>query len=307
MSAQVPSALVLVLYMAGVAVMVAAALGALVPRRIYGRLHFLTPMTSLGAPLIGLALAIQNGWGLVTGEILLIVALQAVTGPVLATAAGRVSAQAEGLVSKERHHTANVVSAVNFDQRALDTLGEETILIGSVTGAAVLLRPSREEEAGRPAVTGRVLESTQLAGYLLLPVTLIIGFVLVAHGHVTPGGGFQGGVVLATGLHLLYVTGDYRALGRLRPLALFDAGDALGAALFAALGIAGLVAAGAFLANILPYGTFGQLLSAGTVPLLNVAVGLEVGCGMVMLLAHFLDQEIVVYVRGQRRQPGEGR
>lgn len=201
------------------------------------------------------------------------------------------------------HHTANVVSAVNFDQRALDTLGEETILIASVAGAAVLLRPSAEEAAARPPGTGRVLEITQLAGYLMVPVTLIVGFDVVAHGHLTPGGGFQGGVVLATGLHLLYVTGSYRALDRLRPLALYDAGDALGAGLFAALGVAGIVVTGAFLANIVPLGTFGELFSAGTVPLLSIAVGLEVACGMVVLLAHFLDQEIVVYARSR---PGRG-
>lgn len=203
------------------------------------------------------------------------------------------------------HHTANVVSSVNFDQRALDTLGEETILIGSVIGASVLLRPSQEESEGRPSATGRTLESTKLAGYVLLPVTLIVGFDVVAHGHLTPGGGFQGGVVLATGLHLLYVSGSYQALDRLRPLALYDAGDALGASLFAALGIAGIVGTGAFLANIIPMGTFGQLLSAGTVPVLSIVVGIEVGCGMMVLLTHFLDQDIVVYMSGYRGAGGE--
>jgi multicomponent Na+:H+ antiporter subunit B len=202
------------------------------------------------------------------------------------------------------HHTANVISSVNFDQRGLDTLGEETILIASVIGAAVLLRPSREEAERRPPAAGRVLEVTQLAGYLMLPVTLIVGFSLVAHGHLTPGGGFQGGVVLATGLHLLYVTGSYRALDRLRPLAAYDAGDAAGAGLFAAIGLAGAVVAGDFLANIVPLGRFGTLLSSGTVLLLSIAVGLEVACGMVVLLGHFLDQEMAVYVRGSHVRAG---
>jgi multicomponent Na+:H+ antiporter subunit B len=202
------------------------------------------------------------------------------------------------------HHTANVVSAVNFDQRALDTLGEETIFIGSVVGAAILLRPSGEESKDRPPATGRTLEVSQLAGYLMLPVTLVVGFDVVAHGHLTPGGGFQGGVVLATGLHLLYVTGSYRALDRLRPLDLYDAGDALGAAMFTALGLAGIVVTGDFLANIVHQGTFGNLVSGGTVPLLSIAVGLEVGCGMVVLLAHFLDQEIAVYAQSKRAEAG---
>jgi multicomponent Na+:H+ antiporter subunit B len=198
------------------------------------------------------------------------------------------------------HDTANVVGSVNFDQRGIDTLGEETILLASVIGAAVLLRPSQEEAEMRPERAGRTLQATKLVGYLLLPVTLLIGLDVVLHGQVTPGGGFQGGVVLATGLHLMYVTGSYRALDRLRPLELFDVGEALGAFAFGGLGIAGSIAAGVFLANILPGGTFGQLLSAGTVPVLNGAVGLEVGCGMVVLLGHFLQQDIIIAAKTEQ-------
>jgi multicomponent Na+:H+ antiporter subunit B len=198
------------------------------------------------------------------------------------------------------HHTANVVSSVNFDQRGLDTLGEETILLASVIGATVLLRPSREESEQRPRPTGRTLDATRLLGYLLLPVTLIIGFDVVAHGHVTPGGGFQGGVVLATGLHLLYLSGSYPALDRLRPLEIYDLGEALGAGAFAALGLAGIAVAGSFLANIIPTGTFGQLLSSGTVPVLNGAVGVEVACGVVVLLAQFFEQDIILAARGDK-------
>jgi multicomponent Na+:H+ antiporter subunit B len=202
------------------------------------------------------------------------------------------------------HYTANVVASVNFDQRAIDTLGEETILVASVIGAAVLLRPAEEEAEMRPKAVGRTLEATKLAGYLLLPVTLLIGLDVVLHGQVTPGGGFQGGVILATGLHLLYVTGSYRALDRLRPLELFDTGEAVGAAAFAGVGIAGIVVAGNFLANIVPGGTFGQLLSAGTVPILNGAVGLEVGCGIVVLVAHFLQQDIIISAQAEQAKPG---
>ncbi len=117
---------------------------------------------------------------------------------------------------------------------------------------------------------------------------------MVAHGHVTPGGGFQGGMVLATGIHLLYVAGRYRSLGKLRPTPVFDVLEAAGTVAYAALGVATLAATGTFLASALPAGTFGQLLSAGTVPLLNVAVGIAVAGGGVALLAHFFDQVFLV-------------
>lgn len=195
--------------------------------------------------------------------------------------------------------TANAVSSVNFDQRALDTLGEEFIFFVSVVGAVVLLRQTREETAEESVEheRRRVLELTRVAGYLLLPVVLLVGVYIVAHGHLSPGGGFQGGVVLATGLHLLYLGGDYPALERLRPVGLFDIGEALAAGAFAVLALAGLAVAGVFLANFLPYGTFNQLASGGLVPVLNWVVGLEVGSGLVVLLAQFFEQALQIRPR----------
>jgi multicomponent Na+:H+ antiporter subunit B len=193
-----------------------------------------------------------------------------------------------------RHVTPNAVSSVNFDQRALDTLGEETILLGSVLGAAVLLRPGRQEARREPPDAGVVLPATRLGGYLVLPVALLLGLDVVAHGHLTPGGGFQGGVVLATGLHLLYVAGSYPALRRLRPVTWYEHAEAAGAGAFAALGAAGLFVSGAFLANFLPLGQFQQLLSSGTVLALSVATGCEVAAGVVVLLAQFLEQTITI-------------
>ena len=188
----------------------------------------------------------------------------------------------------------NVVSSLNFDQRGLDTLGEETILLGSVVGAASLLRPSPDERERLAGKEGRVLEATRLLGYVLLPVTLVLGVDVVTHGHLTPGGGFQGGVVLATGVHLLYVAGSYQMLRRLRPLSWYKLAEALAAGAFVVLGLAGLLLSGAFLLNVLPYGTLGDLFSSGTVFALNAAVGAEVASGIVVLLAQFLAQALSV-------------
>jgi len=194
------------------------------------------------------------------------------------------------------HGTANAVSAVNFDQRAIDTLGEETIFFASVLGAAALLRPSKEEREKRGGHGGaeQVMASTRLAGYVLFPLTIIIGLDVVAHGHLTPGGGFQGGVVLATGIHLLYVAGSYDALERTRPVHLYEYSEVAGALAFVGLGFAGIVIAGAYLANVVPYGGFGHLVSAGTVDLLSFAVGIEVASGVIVMLAHFLEQAIAL-------------
>lgn len=83
---------------AGSLVVVASSIGALVVKDFYRRLHWLTPVTSVGGPLIGLALAVANGWGLTTAIALVTVALLALTGPVLTAAVGRVAAQHDGIV-----------------------------------------------------------------------------------------------------------------------------------------------------------------------------------------------------------------
>ncbi|MGV9566309.1 MnhB domain-containing protein [Streptomyces sp. NPDC003480] len=191
-------------------------------------------------------------------------------------------------------HTANTIASVNFDQRAFDTLGEMSILFASVLGTVVLLRQTHDERRGRPAPEEAAPPVRRYA-LVVLPVALVCGLYVIAHGQLSPGGGFQGGVVAATALHLLYLGADYRALERIRPVGLFEVGDALAASAYLVTGLAGVLAGTAFLANtLLPYGTFNTLSSGGTVPLLNAAIGMEVACAVVVLLARFLDQAVEI-------------
>jgi multicomponent Na+:H+ antiporter subunit B len=200
-------------------------------------------------------------------------------------------------------HTANTVSSVNFDQRALDTLGEESILFAAVLGTVVLLRQVHGEQRVRPA-RADVAPRVRRYGVLMLPVAMVTGLYVVAHGQLSPGGGFQGGVVVATSLHLLYIAVDYRALERIRPVGVFEVGDAVGEAAYLVTGLAVMLGGAAFLTNTLPLGTFNTLASGGTVPLLNAAVGLEVACGIVVLLARFLDQAVALPAEGGSGQAG---
>lgn len=191
-------------------------------------------------------------------------------------------------------HTANTIASVNFDQRAFDTLGEMTILFAAVVGCVVLLRQTRDEHRARPAPAD-VAPPVRRYALLVLPVALLTGLYVIAHGQLSPGGGFQGGVVAATALHLLYLGADYRALERIRSVGLFEVGDAVSASAYLVTGLAGLIGGTAFLVNtLLPYGTFNTLSSGGTVPLLNAAVGMEVACAVVVLLARFLDQAVEI-------------
>ncbi|MEV5737042.1 hydrogen gas-evolving membrane-bound hydrogenase subunit E [Streptomyces sp. NPDC052292] len=191
-------------------------------------------------------------------------------------------------------HTANAVASVNFDQRAYDTLGEMSILFVAVLGCAVLLRQARDEHRARPE-PAEVARPVRRYALIVLPVALVTGIYVVAHGQLSPGGGFQGGVVAASALHLMYLGADYRALERVRPIGLFEASDALAVCAYLVLGLAGVLAGTAFLANtLLPYGTFNTLASGGIVPLLNAVIGVEVASAVVVLLAGFLDQAVEI-------------
>jgi multicomponent Na+:H+ antiporter subunit B len=209
-----------------------------------------------------------------------------------------------GAAVEERSSTA-VVSAVNFDYRGFDTLGEEFILFAAVLVLALLLRRLSEERRDRHETEARHEHTTSAAVRLtcaaLVGPTVLLAIYITAHGHLTPGGGFQGGVIAATALLLVYLGSDYPTMQRLRPLPLVETAKAAGALAFVLIGLGGLIFAGAFLENFLPLGEPGNLVAAGTIPLLSVAVGLEVTGGFVLLLSEFLDQLLVI----RRKQAGK--
>lgn len=90
-----------VLAVAGVAVCVVAAAGALAPRDVLDRLHFLSPVTSIGVPLVGAGVAVDTGWRVTSLLIVVTVVVVAVSGPVMAAATGRAEAERRGLVRAE--------------------------------------------------------------------------------------------------------------------------------------------------------------------------------------------------------------
>jgi multicomponent Na+:H+ antiporter subunit G len=85
----------------GVALVVLTALASLRVRRPEDRLHFLTPATSVGTPLVCLGLAIENGWSLTSAQIVLVGVLVMITGPILASAAVRIAHQRQGRIPQE--------------------------------------------------------------------------------------------------------------------------------------------------------------------------------------------------------------
>jgi multicomponent Na+:H+ antiporter subunit B len=186
-------------------------------------------------------------------------------------------------------HTTNVVAATVFDFRGFDTLGEEFILFASVIGVVLLLRREREEAPDRTVGS----DAVRVVGALAVGGTILVGLWLVAFGYVTPGGGFQGGVIVAAGVVLLFFVASHRAVEPFTREAVLDPLEGLGVGAYLAVGLAALASGLPFLRNLFGPGVPGTLQSGGSIPLLNWASGVEVAAANLLLFSTFLEEYVV--------------
>ncbi|NCA88461.1 MAG: sodium:proton antiporter [Gammaproteobacteria bacterium] len=194
---------------------------------------------------------------------------------------------------------ANLVTAIIITYRGLDTLGEVTVLFLAAAIVGLVLgsdrgshRPGPEDRtAGRPDEAPAnpsppVGELLTTGSRLLVPLILLLGVYVFANGHRTPGGGFQGGAILASATLLLLLAKPGRQLSH----RLIAALESLAGLLFIIIGLLGLALAGGFLDNrILPLGTLGALFSAGAIPLISALIGLKVGAEFSSILASLAE------------------
>jgi multicomponent Na+:H+ antiporter subunit B len=193
-------------------------------------------------------------------------------------------------------HVSNMVSAINFDYRGFDTLGEEFMLLGAVTGTVVLLRGSRGEALGaRPGIiAGRPLlphsDAVVLICRLSAPLLMVFAVYVAVHAMTTPGGGFQGGAIAASALLLLFLGEGYpgwRAVVRSPVFVAFEGG---GSALYGLCGFAGMALGLPYLANFLPLGTIKDVWSGGLMLVENAGVTFAVGGGFTLIFLEFLEE-----------------
>ena len=117
---------------------------------------------------------------------------------------------------------------------------------------------------------------------------VVFGIYIILFGHLTPGGGFAGGVILASSYVLLMLAFGKEFVQKDLPLALDSKLDCIGALLFAMIAVLGMTFGGAFFVNFL-YQNYMQgkefnLISAGTIPLSNIAIGLKVGASLFLVI-----------------------
>ena len=181
---------------------------------------------------------------------------------------------------------ANIVTAIIVTYRGLDTLGEVTVLFLTAAIVALVLAGGRAGAAApAPPPAGELLRT---GSRVLVPLILLLGVHVFVNGHLTPGGGFQGGAILASAVLLLLLTDPLRRFGH-RGIAVVESLSGLA---YVLIGVAGLVLAGGFLDNrILPLGDFGTLLSAGAIPVIYSLVGLKVGAEFASMMVSLSETE----------------
>ncbi|MBN1901410.1 Na(+)/H(+) antiporter subunit B [Candidatus Sumerlaeota bacterium] len=177
----------------------------------------------------------------------------------------------------------NIVTSIVLNYRGFDTLGEVTILFLASLGLGAILATVQNKTRGVITPPSLILTT---ACRFLFPFILMFGAYIFLHGHLTPGGGFQGGAIIASGFLLRYLGCPQK---RIRQSS-FVAIESLGGIAFIIIGLLGFTAGGFFLFNFLPKGVANTLLSAGIIPLIYIAIGLKVGAEMAGIIDTLIEE-----------------
>jgi len=132
-----------------------------------------------------------------------------------------------------------------------------------------------------------------MASFLILPI-LIYGLYLIMHGHSTPGGGFQGGAVLASGVALLIVAFGSHSTHKSVKVPHLPILMSIGLLIFIGLALGGMfhstffhnfLVGSSIFGHIPPPGPNpGEMSGGGMIPFMNLAVGLKVLAGLPAIL-----------------------
>ncbi len=179
---------------------------------------------------------------------------------------------------------ANTVTSIVVNFRGFDTLGEVTVLFLAVTALGGILYKKRHQ-VGERSVLFSASKVVTSGSKLLFPAIVLLGAYVFIHGHLSPGGGFQGGVIIATGFLLMLLAYENFTVGH-NTLSVIES---LAGITFAGVGIWGLIYGGSFLENFLPVGTLNDLFSGGVIPIIYIAVGFKVAAeltGVIYTVLH---------------------
>ncbi len=131
---------------------------------------------------------------------------------------------------------------------------------------------SKEHDKGMSVIVKTITRLT-------VGLIMLYGIYILSHGHVSPGGGFAGGVIIALSfVHLMLAYGKEAALKKF-PKSATSFFESTGAIMFLSIALLGFTG-GYFFLNFISKGEPFKLFSAGIIPLCNIAISLKVGAGL---------------------------
>jgi len=180
---------------------------------------------------------------------------------------------------------ANVVTGILLAYRSFDTVGEVAVLFMVAASLVPLLASTKDTMQPTlsipETVPGEIIHSGHLA---LMPLIAVYGAYVVFFGHLSAGGGFQGGAIIATAIEFYMIAHVTTSIN----IRAFSAGESVAGVLFVLAGVLGLVLAGGFLdPRFLPVGEAGQFLSGGAIMLLSFLLGVKVAAELSVILERF--------------------
>jgi len=182
--------------------------------------------------------------------------------------------------------SANAVTTVVTFFRGLDTLGEVTVLFLATTGISLMLSSAKR-------VHDKVIEQESfilnIGSKLLLSVIVLFGVYIIVHGHLSPGGGFQGGVVIASAFLLLFLANPNMNLNH----SILTFGESISGVSYVLVGLIGLFKLNILFGNFLPHSIsqIGDLISGGIIPIIYIIVGIKVGSEITVIIEYFIKRE----------------
>ena len=195
----------------------------------------------------------------------------------------------------EDAHVPNIVTSVLADYRGFDTLLETTVVFIACIAIYSIMRVDKAKlETDEPAIVAapRYDPSDSLivrqASRFMVPFMQLFALYVIAHGHYSPGGGFQGGVILGASLILLAISFDLKFLLRQWSEKSLMLLVATGVFLYAAVGLACMFMGGG--GNYLDYGFLDSILPGGRdmarshgILLVEIGVGITVMFSMIAI------------------------
>jgi len=185
----------------------------------------------------------------------------------------------------------NIVTSVVLNYRGFDTLGEVTVLFIAAIGLGAVLFVERKVKKAASKSEDRSKRASLIlrtGSQLLFPLILLFGAYVFVHGHLTPGGGFQGGAIFASGFLLMYLAFPKQSINKKSSGMV----ESLGGLIFVGIGLLGLIFSGYFLSNFLPKGIPNTIFSAGIIPVIYIALGFKVGFELTGIIDDLLGSSI---------------